>query len=62
MPNETLNAINWALGQEFDWGDGITVTVTKNAPHELVTLVSRYFYDNNIQNSGFSHADLMPYL
>lgn len=57
MPNETSQAIDWALKQEY-----YNEPVTKYNPPAIVDLVRQYFNDNNIQYITFSFDDLKPYL
>jgi hypothetical protein len=61
MPNETQNAIDWALTQEviYPWAQ---VQVTENTPSELVDKVREYFNTHAITYSTFSYDDLRPYL
>ena len=61
MPDETKQAIEWALTQTvvYDWD---TVKVTKDTPSELVDKVREYFNEHNIEYDSFSYADLEPYL
>ena len=47
MPNETKDAVMWALSQ----GD-----------HDLVDRVREYFNDNGIEYETFSFDDLVPFL
>lgn len=61
MPNDTLQAVEWALQQTFDI-DGEIYNITKNTPSYLVDKVREYFNDNNIQYNTFSYKDLLPYL
>ena len=61
MPNEILNAVEWALQQSIAYND-ITVQITKDMPMELVDKVREYFNVNNIPYSTFSYDDLVPYL
>lgn len=62
MPPETKQAIEWALNQTFDYGDGDIIQVSKETSHELVDKVREYFNDNNIDYGTFSYEDLKPYL
>jgi len=62
MPNDMLNAINWALQQNYDDGIGNKIPVTKDNPQALVDTVRQYFNNNNIQYSTFSYDDLSPFL
>lgn len=61
MPNETINAVNWALQQNVEGPYG-PYQVTVDTPSELVDKVREYFNTNNIQYSTFSYNDLKPYL
>lgn len=63
MPEETKNAIQWALQQTvIDPLTQESIAVTKNTRHELVDKVREYFNDNNIEYSTFVYDDLIPYL
>jgi hypothetical protein len=59
MPNETQQAVDWALQQTvvYPWGE---VDVTKDTASELVNKVREYFNENNIEYSTFSYLDLLP--
>ena len=58
MPNETKQAIEWALTQQTETGASITVELR----HELVDMVREYFNVKNIEYNSFSYDDLIPYL
>ncbi|MCE5220053.1 MAG: hypothetical protein LLF98_01995 [Clostridium sp.] len=58
MPEQTQDAINWALTQKDVDGNEIT----KNTTHSLVDKVRDYFNSNNINYNSFSYDDLIPYL
>ena len=61
MPEETAQAVSWAL--ERTWVDGDReVKVTPDTPHALVCMVREYFNDNDVKYSTFSYDDLVPYL
>lgn len=60
--NTLLLAIEWALTQSVDYGDGAIVQVTKNTPCELVDKVREYFNTNSSEYDTFSYDDLLPYL
>lgn len=62
MPNETLQAIEWALTQTVVYDSGEEIEVTKETKTELVDKVREYFNNNNIEYSTFSYNDLIPYL
>ena len=62
MPPETKQAIEWALNQTFDYGDGIIEVITKETPHELVCKVREYFNKHNIEYDNFSYEELIPFL
>jgi len=53
MPNETVQAVEWALSQE-----GVDI----EQPWTFVDKVRQYFNDNSIQYSTFSFDDLTPFL
>lgn len=53
MPEQTLQAIEWALNQEG---------VSKDSPHELVDKTREYFNINSVTYNSFSYDDLKPYL
>lgn len=57
MPNETQQAIDWALTQEYE-GE----PVTKETPQELVDKVRKYFNDHEVEYHSFSFTDLVPFL
>jgi len=50
MPNETMQAIEWALTQEVETN------------HDIVDKVREYFNASNIIYNTFSYNDLIPYL
>jgi hypothetical protein len=56
MPNETREAIKWALFQKVD-----DIQVQKNTCHLLVDKVAEYFSLNNIEHKTFSYRDLEQY-
>ena len=59
MPNETKQAIEWALTQQTnECGYPITVEMA----HELVDKIRDYFNTNNIEYNAFSYDDLIPFL
>jgi hypothetical protein len=60
MPNETQQAVNWAITQVMSVGDAIIKTI--DDPLILVIKVREYFSDNNISYSSYSYDDLKPYL
>lgn len=62
MPNETQQAIQWALQQAYDDGMGNKQLITKDTQQPLVDAVRQYFNQNNIQYSTFSYDDLLPFL
>lgn len=64
MPNETAEAIEWAMSQYIE-DDGIKIYVIKDGKinnHLLVDFVRKYFNDNDIEYSTFSFDDLKPFL
>lgn len=61
MPNETQEAVNWALKQTVVTPIG-EVPVTKDERILLVDKVREYFNENNIEYETFSYDDLIPYL
>ena len=64
MPNETAEAIEWAMSQYIE-DDGIKIYVIKDGKinnHLLVDFVRKYFNDNGIEYSTFSFDDLKPFL
>lgn len=58
MPQETQQAVDWALQQTDDDGNPIT----KDNHQALVDKVRQYFNDNAIEYSTFSYKDLEPFL
>ena len=58
MPEETRDAIQWALTQ--DTQDGGQVTVDMH--HILVEKVREYFNSNSVEYGSFSYIDLIPFL
>ena len=60
MPNETRDAIAWALRQSVETPAGL-VQITPDLHHELVDKVGEYFNNNNIEYNTFSYVDLVPY-
>ena len=63
MPNETKQAIEWALTQT--WNNGVDVEnypVTKDTPQPLIDYVRENFNANDIPYSTFSYDDLVPFL
>lgn len=56
MPNETKQAVTWALAQDEVVVDGVVDR------HALVDNVRQYFNDHNIPYGTFSAVDLDPYL
>lgn len=61
MPNETVDAVSWALQQQIDTEFG-PVQVTANEPMHLVDKVREYFNNNSIKYTTFSYDDLKAYL
>lgn len=61
MPNETKQAVEWALQQEVESPFGL-IQVTKEYKQLLVDKVREYFNENSIEYSSFSYSDLEPYL
>lgn len=65
MPNETQEAVKWALEQCFT-EEGHTFCVKGDNgevnKHMLVDYVRKYFNDKEIDYSTFSYSDLKPYL
>ena len=61
MPQETAQAVAWAIGKTvvYPWGDEIIVT--RDTP-EIVDKVREYFNANGVEYETFSYADLLPYL
>lgn len=53
MPNETQQAVNWALSQ-----DGVSV----EEPWTVVDSVREFFNTHGISYSTFSFDDLVPFL
>jgi len=64
MPEETQQAIEWALQQEYEIeSDLVKVSeVFEYMPFTVVDKVREYFNENNIEYSTFSYDDLIPYL
>lgn len=62
MPEETQQAIEWALKQTVTdfWGDALKVT--KDNPILLVDHVRLYFNNNEIDYNNFSYDDLIEFL
>jgi hypothetical protein len=58
MPNETQEAVNWALTQNDSDGN----KVTKDMSHWVSHYVRQYFNDHNIVYQSFSYEDLIPFL
>jgi hypothetical protein len=59
MPKETLQAIEWALTQTYQIGDGTAYPITKDTPHYVVDKVREYFNTNFISYASFSFTDLL---
>ena len=62
MPNETQEAVNWALQQEYELEPGYFVPVSVDMPFTVVDKVREYFNNHGIAYQTFSYADLIPYL
>jgi len=62
MPNETQQAINWALTQSSTDEFGQNQIVTKATLHWLVHYVREFFNIHNIPYSSFSYDDLVPFI
>jgi len=62
MPEETKQAIVWALQQKVVDPSGNEWPVTLETEQELVDFVRLYFNDNGISYSTFSYDDLLPFL
>lgn len=62
MPNETKQAISWALTQIVVYPNREEIKVTKETKTELVDEVREYFNNHNIEYNTFSYDDLIPYL
>jgi len=62
MPNETQDAVNWALQQQYEIEPGRFIPVSLDMPFTVVDKVREYFNANNIEYSSFSFDDLKPYL
>ena len=61
MPEQTQEAVQWALQQKSIVVEQ-EIQVTKDTPHELVEKAREYFNANNIVYSTFSYGDLVPFL
>jgi len=64
MPEETLQAIEWALQQTVTVEDDPNnpIAVTKETPHLLVDKVREWLNVNGVSYTAFSFNDLLPYL
>lgn len=62
MPNETIEAVNWALQQTYIDQFGNQKPITKEAAQQFVDKVREYFNTNNIVYETFSYDDLIPFL
>lgn len=66
MPNETKQAVEWALKQEIVIEEGYAMKVKDDNGNiniqMLVDKVSEYFNSKNIEYGTFSFDDLKPYL
>jgi len=62
MPDETMQAIDWALQQQYEIESGIYVSVSKDLPFTVVDKVREYFNINNLKYSTFSYENLIPFL
>lgn len=58
MPEQTSDAIEWALTQTFMDGLGRVVAVTMDTPIYLVDKVRLYFNQHGIEYGQFSYDDL----
>ena len=52
MPQETKQAVIWALSQIDNPHD----------PHELVDLVGEYFNEHKVAHGTYEYVDLLPFL
>ena len=62
MPEETKQAVEWALQQTWVGEFGEEYTITKDHSWQLVDKVREYFNHHDVEYSTFSYADLEPYL
>lgn len=65
MPEETKEAIEWALEQcviDEEFGQYCVKNNGYIEKHLLVDFVRQYFNENNIQYETFSYLDLEPFL
>lgn len=62
MPNETQQAVDWALTQTYTDSLGDTYPITKDTAQALVDAVRQYFNEHQINYNTFSYNDLLPYL
>lgn len=61
MPEQTQEAVNWALKQEVEGRYG-QVYYASEVPYLLVDFTRQYFNEHNIEYDTFSYDDLKPYL
>lgn len=63
MPEETQNAVDWALQQKWEDYWGGTHEITKDSPHFVIAgKVREYFNEHDINYDTFSWDDLDPYV
>lgn len=62
MPEQTQEAVEWALTQKVTNHWGMVVQVTVDTRGLLVDKVREYFNSHGIQYETFSYNDLQPYL
>lgn len=61
MPQETRDAIQWALQQTIKNEFNEEIPVTKDMMQELVDKVREYFNAHNVEYETFSYSDLVQY-
>ena len=62
MPEQTQQAIIWALQQSYINDLGEQIQVTQDNALQLVDHVREYFNANNIVYNSFAYEDLIPYI
>jgi 3-polyprenyl-4-hydroxybenzoate decarboxylase len=61
MPNETQDAVNWALQQTWTGPFGNVYPVTTDTHMQLVIHVRQYFNKHDVVYHTFAYPDLVPY-
>lgn len=67
MPEETQDAVNWALKQKVEVFEGVWVYTKDPETGEiyspyLVDYTRQYFNEHDVDYSTFDYNDLVPYL